>query len=216
MRLYLVRHAQTEWNVAGRAQGAIDIELDEEGHAQARALGSRLAEVEIAAIHTSDLLRSAQTAEAIAASHNLESVRDERLRERSLGDWEGRPFDAFREELYTLAGPSDPLAIHVRPPGGESLADVWERLRPLSRQFLQTDAPCLIVSHGAACALLLAQLLGASIEVSRRFRFANTGLTELERSQSELFHLVGYNCTRHLREEPLSGSAEGVHASCKI
>lgn len=66
MRVYLIRHGQTAWNAHGRAQGHTDIELDQEGREQAKALGeaARAGGIRAHKVVTSDLVRSAATAKA--------------------------------------------------------------------------------------------------------------------------------------------------------
>src|SRR5881227_154431 len=96
MRLYLVRHGQTSWNVEQRAQGHTDIPLDEEGLRQADMLGHSFASASVDRVLTSDLIRSVQTAEPIANYSGAPMHIDRRLRERSFGSWEGLPFDEFR------------------------------------------------------------------------------------------------------------------------
>ncbi|HYG70238.1 MAG TPA: histidine phosphatase family protein, partial [Anaeromyxobacteraceae bacterium] len=89
-RLFLVRHGETDWNVAGRWQGQTDIPLNEAGRAQARELARRMRGEGIATIAASDLLRARETAEIVAAELGLEvRILDHRLREQSFGAFEG-------------------------------------------------------------------------------------------------------------------------------
>ena len=70
----------------------------------------------------------------------------------------------------------------------------------------------VVVSHGGASALLLAQIVQGTIDVSRAFRFANAGVTELNRRDDGTFYIVRYNDTTHLRTETvLSGDLDGTH-----
>ncbi|MDR0934074.1 MAG: histidine phosphatase family protein [Burkholderiaceae bacterium] len=93
--LLIIRHGQTEWNVARRLQGHSDIPLNEKGMEQALALADALREESFNAIYSSDLQRALKTAEAIAKWHNLPVTADAAFRERSYGVVEG----LSREEL---------------------------------------------------------------------------------------------------------------------
>jgi broad specificity phosphatase PhoE len=158
--LYLARHGQTDWNVAGRLQGMRDIPLNNTGRGQARGLAGHVTGLGVAGEHlpwlASPLVRAAETASIIRdhLDHVEEDVLFEpRLQEISYGDWEG----------LTLAEASarDPDAISARnrdkwnhrPPGGESYAMLVERVAPVLEACRQ---PTVIVSHGGILRAALA------------------------------------------------------------
>src|SRR5579871_641611 len=89
LRLYIVRHGETEWNRDGRVQGHTDVPLSGEGIEQARRVAERLSREPISAVWSSDLARALDTARAIAAPHDLEVHSTPLLRETMLGEWEG-------------------------------------------------------------------------------------------------------------------------------
>jgi probable phosphoglycerate mutase len=211
MRLFLIRHGQTEWNNSSRAQGHTDIALDHVGQKQADLLGKRFEGESISRIIASDLLRARHTAGPIAAAIGVPLELLPGLRERGFGDWEGRYF----VEINAAFSASAEGRIRLRPPRGESLEDVWRRTLPIAQELLEAREPVVVVTHGGALSLLLAQLLGAPIEVSASFRFANTGVTELGRLADGRWHLAKYNDTRHLEsvhefEDTLVGSVDGT------
>jgi len=88
-RLVLIRHGETAWNRDRRMQGQTDTPLSDEGRAQARALGARLASARFAALYSSDLARAMDTARCVADSTGHDIVADARLRERAFGIFEG-------------------------------------------------------------------------------------------------------------------------------
>jgi len=87
MKIFTVRHGQTDWNLQRRLQGHTDIPLNETGLEQARRIGLRLSAEKIDAIYTSDLIRAEKTAEAINGHHNAEIFTTTALREASLGKY---------------------------------------------------------------------------------------------------------------------------------
>src|SRR6185503_21212634 len=89
LRLYLVRHGVTAWNVEERLQGHTDISLTDEGLRQAERIADRLSALSIEAVWSSDLVRASATAEAIARRHGLQVQTTCLLRESGLGAWEG-------------------------------------------------------------------------------------------------------------------------------
>ncbi|MDR2903070.1 MAG: histidine phosphatase family protein, partial [Clostridiales bacterium] len=92
MKIYLIRHGQTEWNTLGKWQGHSDICLNETGVAQAAAIARRLADKkgQIARIYSSPLLRAYKTAEEINRGLGVEIVTRDDLKEIFLGKWEGK------------------------------------------------------------------------------------------------------------------------------
>jgi broad specificity phosphatase PhoE len=155
--VFLARHGETDWNVAGRWQGHADVPLNATGHAQAVALAERLRGEGIAAVATSDLLRARTTAEIVAGALGVDlALVDPDLREQRFGGFEGlTPREC--EERYP-----DDWARYVAdprtgPPGGESRADVLARVSRAVRVAAERlSHPPLIVTHGGAMRALLA------------------------------------------------------------
>ena len=89
VKLYLIRHAESEWNPIGRYQGLLDPELSERGREQAKSLGERLKDIELHAIYSSPLKRTMQTALEIARRKGMEVIPEERVIEIDHGVWSG-------------------------------------------------------------------------------------------------------------------------------
>ena len=88
-RIVLIRHGETAWNAERRLQGHLDIDLNEEGQRQARALAAALANEHFDVLVSSDLARASQTAKALGDLTGLPLYIDGRLRERCYGAVEG-------------------------------------------------------------------------------------------------------------------------------
>jgi broad specificity phosphatase PhoE len=170
-RLVLLRHGETDFNVAGRMQGHLDSRLTETGRRQASRVAPEVARFAPERILSSDLSRAADTAEAVAAACGLPVKLDARLRETHLGEWQGRSVADVEAGWpgAVAAWRSDP---GWAPPGGESRVDVVRRSRPvideLDAELTATDrvlAPgepavtVLIVAHGGLIAGLVSGLL---------------------------------------------------------
>ena len=160
MILHLLRHGQSVWNVEQRVQGqAPHVPLTAAGLRQAEEARERLRDAPLTAILSSDQVRARQTADVIAAAHRLPVRETVLLREQGLGYLEGRYYHQLEEEVT-------PAGVHVseiRWGGGESMADVARRLRPLVdalRAEFVGDEQILLVSHGDTLRILLAILDG--------------------------------------------------------
>ncbi|RDI54267.1 glucosyl-3-phosphoglycerate phosphatase (pgm family) [Nocardia mexicana] len=162
-RLILLRHGQTEWNAVERMQGQTDTELSELGRRQAKDAARELVGHDAIALVSSDLRRAYDTAVALADHSGLEVVRDRRLRETSLGEWEGLTHIDV-DERYPGARQTWRLNADFTPPGGESKLEVGARALPVVRELFaaRADWPgrtIILVAHGGLIAALTAALL---------------------------------------------------------
>jgi glucosyl-3-phosphoglycerate phosphatase len=151
-RIILLRHGQTDYNVAGRMQGHLDSMLTPVGHEQAAAAAPVLAALEPDRVISSDLRRAADTADVIGAACGLPVKFDSRLRETHLGRWQGRTVAEIDRDYpgAITEWRSDPTWA---PPGGESRVDVVDRSRPVVQEL---DAELADAEDGSATVLLVA------------------------------------------------------------
>ncbi len=126
--ILLVRHGQTDWNLEGRYQGRSDVPLNAAGWAQAERLAAGLASGRIDAVYCSPLARTLETARTIARRHGLEPRTDPRLIEIDQGEWEGMLAERIAEVYPELSRGWGEDPGSVRPPGGESIREVHDRV----------------------------------------------------------------------------------------
>ena len=166
--LWLVRHGQTDWNLAGRWQGQSPQApgLNETGRAQALALRSQLAGRQFAAVYSSDLLRARQTAELLADPLGLPVNLDPRLREMDLGDWEGLLSDEISARFPHLLVERDCNPLQASAPQGETPECVAERAASALDDIVMNHCgePLLIVAHGISLAAILCLARDISLE----------------------------------------------------
>ncbi|GLK83011.1 histidine phosphatase family protein [Ancylobacter defluvii] len=163
-RIFLVRHGETDWNLAGRLQGGHDIPLNDLGCEQAASLArviERLAgQVAPLDYVASPLSRAAQTMAILRAELGLspdDFRREPRLKEISFGRWEGNTWTELRRR--------DPQAVadhradpwRYRPPGGESYSDLSARVMAALADITR-DA--VVVTHGGVVRAMLHALTG--------------------------------------------------------
>jgi probable phosphoglycerate mutase len=161
-RVVVLRHGRTGHNLRHIWQGQLDVPLDDVGTAQAKAAAEVLAPLRPAAVVSSDLVRAAATADAVAAAAGLPVERDPRLREIDVGRWEG----LTRDEI-AAAGDADLLAAWRRgddvPLGGaERPSDLGRRgAVALAEHAAALDGgTLLVVAHGALLRAAVLTLLG--------------------------------------------------------
>jgi broad specificity phosphatase PhoE len=210
MRLLLVRHGQTSWNILGRAQGHTDIDLDPTGLEQAERLAQAYKKARIDRILSSDLQRCLQTVGPLSAATGIPIEARQDLRERGFGEWEGLDFTVVAERIADAALEKEISRQAVRPPGGESFHDVWNRLDRVMSEIHNEDGTMLVATHGGTASILMARLMLGSVDTSRSFRFANTGVCEFRRRADGLYNLERYNDSSHLSAHALTGGADGT------
>jgi 2,3-bisphosphoglycerate-dependent phosphoglycerate mutase/probable phosphoglycerate mutase len=200
-RLILLRHGQTDYNVAGRMQGHLDSVLTSLGHDQADAVAPLLAGLGPDRVVSSDLRRAVDTAEVVGAACGLPVKFDARLRETHLGRWQGRTVAEIDHDYPGAIAlwRSDPTWA---PPGGESRVAVVARSRPvvdeLDAEFADsptTSTTVLLVAHGGLIAGLVTGLLELPTEVWPSFGgLGNCRWAVLARRDDHLrWRLAGYN-----------------------
>ena len=166
--LLLVRHALNDWvgdKLAGWTPG---VHLNDKGRGQAEALSQRLADQPIAGFYSSPLERSVETAQIIAAPHNLEVQIREGVGEVRYGEWTGQSIkelaeeDAWRVVQY--------VPSRARFPNGEAIREMQ------ARAVSELDAivaahpkeTVLVVSHADVLKAALAHYVGLHLDLFQR------------------------------------------------
>lgn len=159
--LFILRHGQTEWNVASRMQGRRDSPLTELGRSQADLHGRTLAQQGgVEALIASPLGRTRDTAGLVNAHLGVAVRFEDDLMERDCGLWSGLTLreieDAYPEEWQARG--SDPY--HHRPPQGENLVDMELRVGDLIDTLLAAPERTLgLVTHGVMSRVIIKRLL---------------------------------------------------------
>lgn len=170
IELWLVRHGQTDWNLARRFQGQSDIPLNATGIKQAQELAKHLAQVDFDAVYSSDLQRAALTARILAERQGAGVHYDRRLREICHGKWEGLTMDEVRSRFPDTEQAQQEDCLNAHAPGGESILQVSQRMASLAHDLAQKPAGgrYLVVTHGLSAATLFCQ--ARSIELQEVYR----------------------------------------------
>ncbi|MEV8589029.1 histidine phosphatase family protein [Streptomyces sp. NPDC051180] len=165
MRIVLLRHGETDRNTADLFQGQADVPLNEAGGRQARQVAETLSPGAWSAVYSSPLTRAVETASYAASRLRVPHHLVHGLRERHLGDLDGRDRAAFaREHPRTLRRLLDDL--DYAPDGGESGRAVLSRaaraLGDIARAERGTGGAVLVVTHGGVVNLLGLALTGGA------------------------------------------------------
>ena len=205
MRLLLIRHGQSEGNVAGRIQGQAEYPLSALGREQARRLAQRLAAEHdgIAAVYTSSLGRAVETAEILAQAVGVPVIPDDRLQEYDAGELAGLTIEGVRGQFpQVYAAWMADVEEWIPMPGSEGNENFFRRVHEVFAEIVARhdgDENAVVVSHGGTLGAYLAEIMGLPPGRRHRFHFANASLTIVDLSRRRP-RLIQHNDTCHLAD----------------
>ena len=203
-RIYYVRHGQSYGNQHRIFLGHTDMDLTDMGRAQAARTAERLAEVEFAAIYSSDLSRAFNTALPHAEMRGMQVKADKRLREFYCGDWEGLTVEQIIEkygELYTDKWVNEFGTFTM--PGGESVPDGAERMCEIALEIAKAHPGenVLCASHAAVIRAFFAKVAGiAPTEVSKQLPYPSNASYSIIEFDGEKLSVASYSEDEHLSD----------------
>ena len=199
MKLYIMRHGETAWNVEGRLQGQSDTELNENGVRLAKVTAEGLKNIPFDLGISSPLRRAKHTAELVLAGRNVPLTTDDRLMELSFGSWEGLGCRANNFEI-----PSEHFndfyrdPFHFRPAGdGETIQEVCDRAEAFYHELTAKpelqDKTILIATHGCCMARCCA------MSMKTRTTSGTAACRTTVRSASSKYRTVFPRCLRIIK-----------------
>lgn len=192
-RLVFVRHAptpETGRSLIGRLPGH---SLSEEGKAIAEALGERLKTTRLAAIYSSPLERSFETALAIARHHSRPVVLHDGLVEVDYGDWSGRTLKSlYRLKAWRMVHHSP---SRVRFPNGESLLEAQTRAVAVCEEVARRHRRQVValVTHADVIKTAVSHYLGQPLDLFNRIAVAPASVSVLDLSEEGPMRLMNLN-----------------------
>lgn len=165
MKIFLIRHGQTDYNKNSKLQGRIDIELNRTGLNQSEILGKRLSTYGLTKIYTSDLKRAVQTAKVIEKHTGADVCSTPLLREIDMGDWQGLNWDQIKQNYPKYYADWSQYTTDMPYPGGECGKSVIKRFQTLISQIELSDYDNLVmVTHSGLIKTVVSSLLCMPVE----------------------------------------------------
>jgi broad specificity phosphatase PhoE len=199
MRIYIVRHGQTNENLNKVSQGHFNSQLTSLGIEQAKDISKKLKNIEITHAYSSDLDRCVKTAEEILKYHQkVILIQNDKLREQAKGVFERQHSSEFKKAVEESQIPYEDF----KPEKGESLRECWERaitfFEDLIKEHDEMDQ-ILIVSHGGPISCILTHLHKDKIENTKEYSTkGNTSLSVINIDQSKEYSFELVNSLQHL------------------
>ena len=202
MRIFLLRHGETDWVSRKLYQGSSDVPLNARGLVQAKRVGQAMKRERPFVIYCSELKRVRQTAEAIARTLKQKLIVDSRLNEISFGKWEGHPYDKIKKrypratQLWYEAHPSS------CPTGGESLRSLRKRVGSFVHELIQEqghrEGACVLVTHGGPIRMMLLELLKIPLHLFWTIRIDPASISAVHMDRKRMPEFALLNSQAHL------------------
>ena len=198
-RILAIRHGETAWNVDGRIQGQLDVPLNAMGEWQVHRLALALADEDIAAIYSSDLLRAFETAQALAQGYGRPVITDVGLRERGFGSFEGMRYAEINARWPADAERGRQRDPTCGAPGGETLNRFFQRSIATATRLaaLHPGQTIALVSHGGVMDCLYRAACRIALDAPRSWQLGNASINRLLYTPQG-FTLVGWSDSHHL------------------
>ncbi|MCE7739003.1 MAG: histidine phosphatase family protein [Candidatus Heimdallarchaeota archaeon] len=184
MRLFLVRHGETDHNKNRVIMGHLPTPLNETGKDQVKILADELKDKGIQLIYSSDLVRAVETAEIISLELNLPVKYTDKLREHTLGDLDGVGISELLDEMESLKEFDDLMTKHNGELTEDFMTRVWEEFRNIARENKEKDF-VLIVTHGGCVRSIIARILDASELIFDNIKQHNCCINIIDYTESE-------------------------------
>lgn len=199
MKIYLIRHGQTDWNIEGKIQGRQDISLNQTGRKQAEDLAAGMDTRPVTQIFSSIQKRARETALVLGQRQNVDVRIVSGLEEVDFGQWEGLTWSEIQTQYPREYERWSLNPVEAAPPGGESQLAVWKRCADAVKLILsEAEGDIAIVSHGATLAHLISYFLQGKSE-DFEIIVENASITTMNYSLvTQDFMLLEVNDTRHL------------------
>lgn len=200
MKIYLIRHGQTDWNIQGKIQGSHDIPLNETGYRQAQMLAKGMSSRTVKRIFASPLIRAAETAKALGKEKKVDVCFMPKLVEVEFGKWEGLTWAEIKKEYPKEYEQWSLNSAEATPPGGETQNEIIKRCTEALKEIISLtggEEDTAIVSHGATLAHLFSYMMRNSPEIESMI-VENASITTINYNPlTEDFTLLELNDTSH-------------------
>lgn len=194
-RILLVRHAPTDetgTRLTGRLPG---VSLGEDGERAALATARALADLDLAAIYSSPIERTMETARILARPHGLSPICEPGVTEIDFGSWTGRTLESLRQEEQWKTVQSRPSRFRF--PGGESFVEAQVRSVESVRRIAgaRDGRTVVVVSHSDTIKLVLSHFLGQPLDHFQRLRISTVSISDLRLGENGPPVVVSINAT---------------------
>jgi alpha-ribazole phosphatase len=212
MKIYLIRHGETDYNLYKKYCGSSDIPLNKTGIWQANKLAERLSDLKVDTVFSSDLIRASETAKIIFKDEPI--IEFDKLQEYNFGIFEGLTYDEIMQKYPKLYNDwiENPMSITI--PSGDSYPKFNKRINDAYSYIIThfKDQTVAVVSHSGPIKTLLLKALKTDAESFRnndldsfwKIEQSNSALNIIEETFDGKINIICRNDTSHLSEKDLT------------
>lgn len=171
MRLFMIRHGETDMNVKKAYYGSLDVPLNKKGEMQADLFADFFSDIELDKIISSPLIRAYDTAKKVALPKNISIEKDSRIKEQDFGKFEGMSYDEIHQSYASELKRWNDDWINEAPLEGESFLGVYNRVVEFCQELRQMDGNILITAHMGTLRHISSILLNMPMESFWCFEF---------------------------------------------
>tara|TARA_B100000945_G_C20142497_1_gene484589 strand:- start:45 stop:647 length:603 start_codon:yes stop_codon:yes gene_type:complete len=188
MKIFFVRHGETDWNKSGFLQGQTDIPLNKKGREQSETLSIKLEKKKINLIFSSPLIRSIETANKVACRFNQGIICSNLLTERHFGILEGEKIEELKKSSRKKKILEKSATANYKPETGESLFEVNQRIFKFLKVLdsLEQRQTILCITHGGVLDLLYRIAINKEIYSPRKWKIPNAKVNIFNYSNKKL------------------------------
>ncbi len=198
MKIYFVRHGQTDLNKNGQIQGRLDVDMNLVGFKQARLCAKRLTDVTFDFAFTSPQVRAIHTAEEILRDKDVVIHKHLDIQDTDVGQWEGLKWSEVIKKHWHNEVDFNKI---IKARGGETFVDISERVERFIKEISVLNADnILVVSHAAVVYAAVKFVLGIPKDKRVNLKCDNTGISIIEQDKSGRWHIRTLNDIAHLEK----------------
>ena len=205
-KLIIVRHAQSESNLAHFYAAATNVNLSDLGRAQAEETAKYLKDTHIDIAYSSDLVRVVQTAKPIVRGRNIPFILTSGLREINGGGFEGKTYEEIEAQYpYERHMWYDDI-LNCYCPNGESMYDVFARVSVAFEEIIEQNRGknILIATHACVIRVMMTRFFGKPfIELDSVPWAPNASVTEIDVDDDNNFKVLRYGYNQHIYDANL-------------
>ena len=201
-RLIVVRHAQSESNLAHFYAAATNVNLSDTGREQAQKTAAFLRDYHIDRAYSSPMVRVIQTAKPIIRGRGLELEIVPDLREIHGGMWEGLSYQEINNCYPQERGVWRDDFINCICPGGDSVSDLYRRVKPAFEKIINDNRgkTVLVASHATPIRLMLTQFQGLPIKEANNVPWPeNASVTVVDCFDDGTYNIILLAHAEHLK-----------------
>lgn len=188
MKIYLLRHGETNENKNKYYYGKMDVSLNEKGIEQGKRAHIALKNIDFNTVFISERKRTRETADLVLGSKDVKIIMDNRINEMDFGEFEGKNYEDIKKQYPEEYKVWEENWKEFTPPYGESYMQFYHRIKCFMDDILKLpDEDILIVTHGGVIRTIYSYILGGNMDFFWKFSSKNGDISIIKYQYGNIF-----------------------------